>query len=607
MTPWFPLHPECRGRDLELAAVLHILGAARVVAISGAPGIGKTHLASTVAYRLGGTGTVVSLAGCSSRADVVRAVGDALGVFPCGDEAAVRAGLGPGWLLADDVTPETAEALLGLDLQGELLLVGDVGEEVQSVELGPLGADVIGSFAPGVPTGNPLHAMLAMALQCPVEDLRERLKGGRALSGLPMGLGIRVDLTGKGEPASLERTGGGAARPPQGSLPALALRPDPRDRRVLRAGVVALLGGTEREGADWVREVLRARPARLEALRASAYGAPTEGTPDPRDILLLRLLARRLPVESADRLAVLSAAVGARLALRCGQVAEARAMVRLLKPTAPFDAGLLRWVDGDALLALGDLPSAQNAWSEAEEHLLRARLEERAQGRRDGAGAVELLLSTAEQLGLRGYQSAAAGLVCRARALARDAGDAAGLCASWGASAGIATALGEGVSAMQFVAESGGPVRGAEIVGVALAAQAGRVTDGLRVLEGLRSDEPLARANIVRRRADLLLRDGAHARAARASQEAAALYASIGEHVSSAQSLRVAADALALSGDLQQAASLYIAVIALQVRVQDLAGLERSLLRAAMVDEARGAMDAASLRREQREAVKRAR
>lgn len=585
MTPWFPLHPECRGRDLELAAVLHILGAARVVAISGAPGIGKTHLASTVAYRLGGTGTVVSLAGCSSRADVVRAVGDALGVFPCGDEAAVRAGLGPGWLLADDVTPETAEALLGLDLQGELLLVGDVGEEVQSVELGPLGADVIGSFAPGVPTGNPLHAMLAMALQCPVEDLRERLKGGRALSGLPMGLGIRVDV----------------------AVPALALRPDPRDRRVPRAGVVALLGGTEREGADWVRGILRARPGRMEALRASAYGAPTEGTPDPRDILLLRLLARRLPVESGDRLAVLSAAVGARLALRCGQVAEGRAMVRLLKPTAPFDAGLLRWIDGDALLALGDLPAAQNAWSEGEEHLLRARLEERAQGRRDGAGAVELLLSTAEQLGLRGYQSAAAGLVCRARALAREAGDAAGLCASWGASAGIATALGEGVSAMQFVAESGGPVRGAEIVEVALAAQAGRVTDGLRVLEGLRSDEPLARANIVRRRADLFLRDGAHGRAARAAQEAAALYASVGEHVSSAQSLRVAADALALSGDLQQAASLYIAVIALQVRVQDLAGLERSLLRAAMVDEARGAMDAASLRRAQREAVRRAR
>lgn len=586
--------------------MLHILGAAHVVAISGAPGIGKTHLASTVAYRLGGTGTVVSLAGCSSRADVVRAVGDALGVFPCGDEAAVRAGLGPGWLLADDVTPETAEALLGLDLQGELLLVGDVGEGVQSVELGPLGGDVIGCFAPGVSTGNPLHAMLAMALQCPVEDLRERLNGVRALSGLPMGLGIRVDLTGRGEPGSPELPGG-AARSPQGSVPALAFRPDPRDRRVLRAGVVALLGGTEREGADWVRGILGARPGRMDALRASAYGAPTEGIPDPRDILLLRVLARRLPVESGDRLAVLSAAVGARLALRCGQVAEARAMVRLLKPTAPFDAGLLRWIDGDALLALGDLPTAQNAWSEAEEHLLRARLEERAQGRRDGTGAVELLLSTAEQLGLRGYQSAAAGLVCRARALAREAGDAAGLCASWGASAGIAAALGEGVSAMQFVAESGGPVRGAEIVGVALAAQAGRVTEGLRVLEGLRSDEPLAKANIVRRRADLLLRDGVHVRAARAAQEAAALYASVGEHVSSAQSLRVAADALALSGDLEQAASLYIAVIALQVRVQDLAGLERSLLRAAMVDEARGAMDAASLRREQREAVKRAR
>ncbi len=585
MTPWFPLRPDCPGRELELAAVLHLVGVGRVAAITGAPGIGKTHLASTVASRLGGGGTVVSLAGCTDRADVVRAVGDALGVFPCGDEAAVRGGLGAGWLLADDVAPATAEALLGLDLQGAVLLVGEVGEEIPSVELGPLGSDVIGSFAPGVQTGSPLHAALAVALRCPLEELPARLQPAMPLSGLPMGLGIRVDV----------------------GVPALAMRLDPRDRRVLRAGVVALLGGSEREGARWVRDLLHAKPARLEALRASAYGAPTEGTPDPRDILLLRLLARQLGAEEGDRVAVLSAAVGARLALRCGQVAEARSLVRLLGRRAPVDAGLLRWVDGDALLALGDLPAAQNAWNEAEEYLVRARLDSRSRGRTIGAGAVELLLSTAEQLALRGFQPVAAGFVARARSLARDDGDAAGLCASWGASAGIASALGEGVSATQFVAETGGPVRHSELVRVALAAQGGRAAEGLRLLEGVRCDEPLARANLVRRRADLWLRDGANARATRAAKEAAGLYASVGEHVSSAQSLRVAADAAALSGHLEEAAGLYIAVIALQVRVQDLAGLERSLFRAALVDDARGATEAAQLRREQREAVRRAR
>jgi hypothetical protein len=69
----------------------------------------------------------------------------------------------------------------------------------------------------------------------------------------------------------------------------------------------------------------------------------------------------------------------------------------------------------------------------------------------------------------------------------------------------------------------------------------------------------------------------------------------------------VAADALALSGHLEEAANLYLAVITLQVRLQDLGGLERSLLRAALVDEARGAVDAAVLRRAQRAAVQRAR
>jgi hypothetical protein len=71
--------------------------------------------------------------------------------------------------------------------------------------------------------------------------------------------------------------------------------------------------------------------------------------------------------------------------------------------------------------------------------------------------------------------------------------------------------------------------------------------------------------------------------------------------------LRVAADALALSGHLEEAANLYIAVIAQQVRLQDLGGLKRSLGRAALVDEARGAGDSAALRRSQLAAVQRAR
>lgn len=570
---------------MELATVLQRLLDARVAGVSGAPGIGKSHLAGTVASRLPGRGAVVSVAGCSSHGDVVRAIGDAVGVFPAGDEAAVRAALGSNWLLVDDVTPGTARVVLGLDLPGLLLLVGDPGDAAETFDLGPLDADAIDAIAPGVDTGNPLLAKLALALGCAPGEVAERLAILRPLSGLPMGLGIRVDL----------------------AAPQVAFRPDPRDRRVLRAGVAALLGGTAREGAEFVRQVLRERPARAEALVAAAYGAPTEGVPDSRDVLLLRLLAEHLSADGDDRLGVLSSAVAARLALRSGQVGEARALLRVHPAAAPADAGLLRWVDGDALLALGDLPGAHAAWASAEEHLLRGRLEARAQGRTERWGVVELLLASAEQLALRGYSAFAGGFLGRARALAREAADAPGVAATWAASAGLAAAMGEGVSAEQFAAEVVEPVRQGELVRVALAAQAGRVSEGLRLLEGARGDEGLARANVVRRRAELYLREGSYGRATRAAREAAGDYAGVGEHVSSAQALRLAADAAALAGHLEEAANLYLAVLALQVRLQDLAGLQATLLRAARVDDARGATESATLRRAQAEAVARAR
>jgi hypothetical protein len=230
------------------------------------------------------------------------------------------------------------------------------------------------------------------------------------------------------------------------------------------------------------------------------------------------LLAEHLSADGDDGLGVLSSAVGARLALRSGQVGEARALLRVHSAAAPADSALLRWVDGNALLAMG-----------------------------------------------------------------------------------------EGVSAEQFAAEVVEPVRQGELVRVALAAQAGRVSEGLRLLEGARGDEGLARANVVRRRAELYLREGSYGRATRAAREAAGDYAGVGEHVSSAQALRLAADAAALAGHLEEAANLYLAVLALQVRLQDLAGLQATLLRAARVDDARGATESATLRREQAEAVARAR
>lgn len=603
--------PECPGRDGELAQLLALLPGGGPIAVRGAPGIGTTRLAGVVAARLGGRAVSVSVAGCETHADVVRAIGDAVGVYPCGDEAAARAELGERRVIADDVAPASAAALLALDLPGSVLLVGDAPPALPGVTLGPLPHEVIDTLAPGARTGNPLHAVLAQALgltQLPADALpaalARALAPARGLVGLPMGIGLRVDV----------------------GVPAAALRPDGRQRRALRRGVAELLwdgraaSALEADGAAYVRAALADRPERAQALRAWAYGAPASGVPDPRDLLLLRLLARSEP---ADALAACCAAVGARLAVEAGQVGEARSLLTQVRSVEPADRALLRWVDGDALLALGDLDAAREAWSAAEDDFLRlVTLAERGPEAAATArgGWIALTLSSAERLALRGYHALAADRVMRARQLARDARPPRlqDVAATWRASASLAAAGGDPSAAAQFLAEAADLVRFAgrlagddtpQLALIEAALRAGR-SDNAGAQEALadaRSDVPLWRANLVRRRADLLLREGMNVRAGRAAREAAALYASVGQHVSSAQSLGVAADALALSGHLDEAAHLYAAVIAQQVRVQDLAGLERSLLRAARVDDARGAHEAAQLRRAQREAVSAAR
>ena len=606
----------CLGRDAELDLGLRALERHGALWITGAPGIGKTHVATALSARLPGPGVVVSLAGCAGRADVVRAFGDAIGVFPCGDESAVRAGAGARWVLADDVSASTCEALLGLELQGPLMLVGAglsepaAGVSGACIVLEELPLECVQAFAPGAQTGNPLHATLAHALECAPDALAERLAGGRPWVGLPMGLGMGVIA----------------------GIPRVALRADARGRTTLRAGVAALLYGDgrgwsaspEATAAAFVRQALRDVPERREALRSAAFGTPPVGVHDPRDILLLRLLAqnpdRSVDDGRGDTIAVWAAAVGARLAIQAGQVGEARAMVRAVRASDDADHGLLRWVDGDAMLAMGDVAAARASWLDAEHHLDAAV----ARGTGDAAREawIALMLTSAQHLALRGHEALTASFVMRARGMAREARPPRLLdvAASWRASAGLAAASGEALSASQFLAEAAGvervvlptePARGAPessvVIEVSVLASEGRTAEAHKVLSAFQSDDPLVRANLIRRRADLYLREGASARAGRAAREAAALYASVGEHVSSAQSLRVAADALALSGHLEEAANLYVAVITQQVRLQDLGGLERSLLRAAMVDEARGALDSAALRRSQLAAVQRAR
>jgi hypothetical protein len=170
------------------------------------------------------------------------------------------------------------------------------------------------------------------------------------------------------------------------ALPAVATVPDARDRVVLRRGIAARVARLEEADAT-----ARALPA-IEGLLALARGAHAPGEPDPRDLLLLRGLAVRLP-PGDDGARCLAAA--ARLAVAAGQARVARAMVadRLARGGPPIELGTLYWADGDALVAVGEVEEAARRWAEASAAYRRAR---------DGARAAAVLRRAADRLAARG-------------------------------------------------------------------------------------------------------------------------------------------------------------------------------------------------------------
>jgi tetratricopeptide (TPR) repeat protein len=465
-----------------------------------------------------------------------------------------------------------------------LVVIGEPRLAPDAFDVPPLPDDVLATLAPGHDpaafAGNPLLARLAGALALPLDDALARLgPHGALLAAIPVG----VDAAAAGF-----------------VLPAVAMVPDPHDRLLLRRGIAARL--TPPRAADAAARLLPF----VEGLLALAHGSHARSVPDPRDLLLLRWMARSL-ASSAD--AARALATAARLAVASGQVQVARTLLvdRLRRPGAPADTAVLLWADGDALLAAGEIEDALARYADASALFRRARAPHHAATLHRRAG---------DRLAARGHLVAAEAHLRQARQLYRTEDDAVGVAATLRGAADLAVGAGEWVSAgtlheqvsatVDCVGDAGVERANLRLGEVTLAIARGEYGRAERLLHGLgplAQEEPLLRASVARRRADLLLRRGDHDGATTQARAAAALYAAVGEAPAHAACVRLLGDVAAAAGRLEDALGAYREALRLQIRLQDLRGILRTLEHFAVVEEAAGRPEEARRRREQRAAV----
>lgn len=548
-----------------------------MVGLGGEPGVGKTTLAGAVARASGRAIVAVSLAGCTTADDAVRALGDAVGAGPCGDEGATLQALRrspPLFFVIDDVaeadTLAPVERLVAGLANTRVLVLSERALLPRHIEIGD---------ASGGAPGSALLARLCQSLG--VTDPQDALEAlppeAKSLAAFPMGV-----------PAGTF-----------GPLPATILQPDLRDRLILRRGIAARLPPSAASNAE---PVLRA----LHPLLDLARGAHPARVPDVRDVLLLRALREGRP--SHDPVRAELAAAEARLLVIFGQPQGAGAVLNAEAGVEAFSGqALLGQARAELAFALGDLDSAwANALTTAE-----------ALGAAgDAPGRATIWRRVAERLAERGEVERADEAWRRARHASRLLGDEGGLTAAMRGAAALALSRGEWVGASALHDEAGEiPASHAERTNLRLGeltlalvrGENARIRRGLDAMEDAAGDDVLLRANLSRRRADALLRGGDHEGAALAADRAAGLYGTLGEGVARGAALRLGADIAAMAGRPAEAHGRYESALREQVRARDWAGLVRTLDHAATLEEHVGNTERARLLRDQRAGAQRTR
>ncbi len=568
MTPiWLPREAAPADRAAELATLLEAVETGGMIGLGGPPGAGKTTLAGAVAAAARRPIVAVSLRGCVNEADATRALGAAAGTLPCGDERA------------------TAERLAALP--GLLLVVDDVADVAVLAPIERMVTELADCRALVLSETTLLPHHLQLGDEGVEARLGERLGGDveERLAALPPEVAL-LRVFPMGVPA-------GAIGP----IPEFLRVPDDRGRIVLRRAVATRLPNAPLPPLDGLRKA-------LQPLLDLGRGLHLTRAADPRDILLLRALAAHAP-DASGRAELLAAEV--RLLLVAGQPDVAGA--RLAAATTAGFAGdaLVALARAELAFAVGDTDSA---WSNA----IAAADAQGAAG--DPAGRAVTWRRVAERLAERGEIDRADEAWRRARQASRLLGDEGGVGASMRGAAALALSRGEWVGASALHEEAAETVpppaertnlRLGELTLALVRGENARLRRGLDALEEAASGDELLQANLARRRADALLRQGDHEGARAAADRAATLYSGLGETLAAGNATRLGADAAALAGQLAEAQRRYERALRAQVRTRDWAGLVRTLDHAALVAEAGGDAERARLWREQRAGAQRAR
>ncbi len=571
--PWLPLPTELPGRGDELATLARFLGEGGLVGVEGAPGVGKTTLAGAAARASGRPLFAVSMRCCRDDNDAQRALGDAAGSVPVGDEGALvatmraREGL---LVVVDDVESDTilraVERLLAAVPGSAALILSESPMVAASVAVAEVG---------GQPQGTALLARLGDALGVEPRRALEALGPEAArVAGWPAGLAA----------GTIER------------VPTAALRADLRGRAVLRRGIAARL--------DVPAPTPEAARRSVQPLVDLARGAHLAAVPDVRDIFVLRQLAASStdPTGRAEL-----AAAEARLLLVFGQPAAAGACLAAASGGGAAGEALLAAARSELGFHLGDLDAA---WV----HALAAADAFGAAG--SAAGRASLWRRVAERLTERAEVQRAEEAWRRTRQASRLLGDSTGLAAALRGAASLALSRGEWIGAGALHEEAAAADTTAQerlnlrLGEAALGLVRGEHASVRRALESLSpsaTEDALFGANLARRLGDALLRDGDHESAILAAERSAGLYAALGEIVAAGSAWRLGADALALAGRLREAHEHYEKALRLQLRCRDWNGLARTLDHAALLADSPGSPERGRVLREQRVAVQRAR
>lgn len=572
---WCAPPPSLLGRDPVRAQALAALQEGPICLI-GAAGVGTTTAAGAVLRDLCDQGACDHLAAVpvdasTSRADLVLSLGLALDAALPGDETSVLEALArprTAVLLDDaDLAPEAVRHVVTLSPATTWILTGRDPLLGSTVPVPPLPHDLIAELVPDgrdptVCRGRPLLARLPEGIE-PDEDWSTSLLTWVAdlplLADLPTGI-----------PAPLTDARGIAVRDVDGRI---------LPRRALREALGRPPGPT----ATALATTLDRHQDQLHQLACDLTVHH-----DPMDLRALR--AGSLLFEDPG-LRALSAAAAARMHLRSFQASEALDLVRrsLAGLRLPHLArGLLRWVEGDALLIQGSDDLAHEAHLSAAADLR-------------GAEGSSVRLAQARRCAdawvARGHRVRAQTWIGLARSELSREPNPSGLADTLRISGNLAAQAGELVGARALYDEALAtiaPVSDAQqeraFIQVGLAALAMADRDFVEALEHLdaaarsATGHPMAEAAVAWRRAEIALRRGFREPAREALEVATRGFRRAGSLRGLLLCARMLGDLHAVAGDRKAAVEAWEQAMTLCVRTRNLAGLRRVLRRRLVVE-----------------------